>query len=570
MNESKILVIDDEPNTRQLLTQLLRAREYSVEVVEDGSEALDKVKDNFFNLLITDLRMPVVGGVDVLKKIKRVNPYIEVIIITGYPSIDTAVEAMKIGAADYICKPFDIKYILQAVTRALDNQKTNVNQIELGELTTLLEINRSIAVADNLDSILRQILDSALSLVKAKRGSILLLDEKTNELSIKAARGLNDEVIKNTRIKLDESIWGKVFEDGTPLLVTDIEHDDRFRRKNRSEYKTSSFISLLLIVKHSGKNAMGVINITDKVSGESFTEREQMLLSLLAGQAGAVIENYRLYSQLQDKIEHLKNTIAELNETQNSLIQIEKMAAVGQLVFDIAHEIRNPLGIILGGVELLKNNIDNSSDLVKESIERITHAVDRANNIIVDFLKFSRISKLDSELINICDLMDEVLPIIRNPAEVKRISISRNYHGKDVRLRADTAMLRQAIFNLCSNAIDAMSQGGRLTLSVDSEQETEGNEGSVTISIQDTGGGIPQSALPKIFDPFFTTKEAGKGTGLGLSIVRTIIDRHKGTINAESEINKGTKFTIKLPAAESHGAKQRRSRHARQSQDTIN
>ncbi len=549
MEKLKILVADDELTVRQLLSRTLDKKKYAIETAKDGNAVLKKIKSDFFNLLITDLKMPETNGLDVLREIKKTNPHIEVIVITGYPAVESAVEAIKLGAFDYICKPFNVQEMASTVSKCLDKQKFAIGHIELSELMTLFEISKATATtsATSLNSVLEKILDSALKIVKAKRGSILLLDDKTREFSIKAARGLSDEIIKNTRIKFDESICGKVVKDGKPLLVTDIEQDNRFRRKNKSEYKTKSFISFLLQIKSLQKNVVGVINITDKISGENFTEREKALLSLLANQAGEVIENYRLYSQLQDKVKDLENTIAELNKTQNQLIQTEKMAAVGKLVFDIAHEIRNPLGIILSGVEFLKSNLaDKADDITRNAIERITESVNRSNNIIIDFLKFSRVSKLDLTTINVCKLMDEAVSLIKNQADFKNISITKDYSEKDISCRADPVMLRQAFFNLCSNSIDAMPDGGRLMLNIYPEQKSKKAGKNVIVEVADTGKGIPPDILSKIFDPFFTTKEPGKGTGLGLSIVRMILDRNKGTINVKSEANKGTKFIIKL------------------------
>lgn len=285
MEKAKILVIDDEQIVCQLLKRTLGEKKYDVEIAEDGDIALEKTKKNFFNLLITDFKMPKVDGMDVLKEIKKCNPHIEVIIITGYPTIASAVEAIKIGAFDYICKPFDVQGMLSTVSRCLEKQKFAINHIEQSELQMLFEISKTTSTATSLNSLLELILDSALKILKAKIGSILLLDEKTKELSIKAAHGLRDEVIKNTRIKLDKGICGKVARDGKPLLVTDIEHDPGSKSRNKAQYKTKSFLSIFLVIKYSQKNVLGVINITDKISGESFTEREQILLSLLAGQA---------------------------------------------------------------------------------------------------------------------------------------------------------------------------------------------------------------------------------------------------------------------------------------------
>jgi signal transduction histidine kinase len=298
----------------------------------------------------------------------------------------------------------------------------------------------------------------------------------------------------------------------------------------------------------SRENTVGVINITDKISRENFAEREQALLSILAGQAAVAIENTNIYTQLQRRISTLRQTVDQLNQTQNQLIQTAKMAAVGQLASGIAHEIRNPLGIILGGVELLGKNLENKDGINKETIEMLKESIDRANNIIVDLLRFSRTSKLQVQSVDICALMEEVPSLIKNQAYSKDVQIVKNYTDSALSVLADPVLLRQAFFNLCINAIEAMPEGGVLTLDIYSGQGVKANK-EVIIEIADTGKGIPKDIVSRIFEPFFTTKEPGKGTGLGLSIVRLILERHKGTISVESAVDKGTKFTVRLPCS---------------------
>lgn len=557
LEEARILIVDDEEVILQLLSRILEENGYSVQVARDGNVAFDKIKKDFFNLLITDLKMPKLDGLDVLREIKKVNPFIEVIIITGYPTIESAVEAIKIGAFDFICKPFDLQEINETVNRCLEQQKFAINHIELGELMTLFEISKAIPANTNINFLLERILDSALGIVKAKRGSILLLDEKTQELSIKVARGISEEVIRDTRIKLGEGISGRVSKEGKPVLVMNIDRDPRFQTNNESRYETKSFLSIPLVSKYSYPegNILGVINITDKISGESFTEREQTLLSVLGGEAVAAIENYRLYSKLQEKIKILEHIVKELDETENMLIQSEKMSAVGQLASGIAHEIRNPLATVLMGVDSLGLSLNENNNEEKKDIEMIKQSVIRANNIIMDLLQFSRTSKLQVQQVKVCKIMDEVVSLIKNRAYLNNVQINRDYKDEDISIDADANMLQQAFFNLCINAIEAMPKGGELTLNIYSIGNLEKKQDEVVIEVIDTGVGIPEEILLKIFNPFFTTKEPGKGTGLGLSIVHMIIERHKGTINVESQLNLGTKFTIKLPMKESSAPK---------------
>lgn len=548
MEKDRIVVVDDEEIIRQLLVRVFGEVQYHVEAFEDAEAALHRIKEDSFNLLITDLKMPKVNGMDILKEIKSVDPYIEVIVVTGYPTIELAVEAVKIGAFDFICKPFDLAKMKTTVTRCLEKQKFSINRVKLGELSTLFEISKTISIDTDIKSLLARILDSTLEIVKAKKGSILLYDENTRELTVGAARGLSAEVINNTRIPLGEGIAGRVAKEGKPILVNGAQQVPGLR--NSSRYETNSFLSIPLVSKHSDshENILGVINMTDKISQESFTEREKAWFSVLAGQAAVVIENANIYSQLQSKILTLGQTIDQLNKTQNQLIQSEKMAAVGQLASGIAHEIRNPLGIILGGVEFLEKNLGNGDGSNKEMIEKLKESVGRVNNIIVDLLKFSRTSELEGQSVNMCALMDEAAVLLKNEAHVKNVHIVKKYTGSALFVLANPSLLRQAFFDLCINAIDSMPTGGELRLNIYSGQGAQANK-EVIIEIADTGKGIPKAILPRIFEPFFTTKEPGKGTGLGLSIVHLILERHKATIAVESAVGKGTKFTIRLPVS---------------------
>lgn len=525
MEKPRILVIDDEDIICELLKRTLGEKGYEVETVNDSAVALEKMKKAFYNVIITDLKMPHVSGIEVLRKIKEINPYIEVIIVTGYATIEAAVEAVKIGAFDFICKPFDIGFFEACIARCLSKQQSAMQAIELGELNTFFELSKIITARVNLDTILGLILDAGLNLVRAQQGYIAFYDEQSKGLGIRASRGLPQAAREAA---------------GTPGSPDGHTCGDA---------GVSLKIPLVAAAAEPDRQQLGMIVISHRSPDRKFTEREKTLLSVLVGQASAVIENYRLYNRLQEKIEVMEKTVQELQGTQNQLIQTEKMAAVGQLAFGIAHEIRNPLGIVLGGVDFIGSLIPDKEQLFNESIGKMKQAIERANGIIVSLLKFSRASQLNFQPVNAAAVLDETITLLANQAILCKVKIDKLYDIPSPVVAADATMLRQAFFNICVNAFDAMPGGGRLTVRIRQTVVNPGNIPSVGIEIADTGGGIPPDVLLKIFDPFFTTKEPGKGTGLGLSITHLIIQRHHGTIRAESSPGEGTKFIITLPLA---------------------
>lgn len=277
--------------------------------------------------------------------------------------------------------------------------------------------------------------------------------------------------------------------------------------------------------------------------------------------------------------ENLKKTYNELKETQDQLIQNEKMAAIGRLTSGVAHQIRNPLGIILMGVEYLDSSLSEKNENIEKSIKIIKQAVERASKIIFDILQFSRKTEITFESVDVCELLDDTITLIERGENLKNIKIIRNYPEGTVKCTGDRNLLQQVFINLMGNAVDVMQEGGTIKINVSyrlasrsgnkvgkrTDDHFNVGDRMAVVEIEDTGKGIPEDLLPKIFEPFFSTKETGKGTGLGLSLAYLIIDRHRGSIDVESSINQGAKFTINLQTVnnynkgEQYGAKKRNS-----------
>ena len=267
--------------------------------------------------------------------------------------------------------------------------------------------------------------------------------------------------------------------------------------------------------------------------------------------------------ELEDEILVRKRTEKQLVESQNQLIQNEKLAALGRLASGVAHQIRNPLEIILMGTEFIGNSLDKKNPKIDMSLKKILQAVNRANKIITDILGFARTSKLNFETINLVSMIEEILEFMGSKTSISSIKILKNYPEETINVTADKNMIQQVFINLISNAHDAMPKGGEIKINIYTKTASETNslvgyrdkdyfkigDQMAVVEIEDTGEGIPEDTLQKIFEPFYTTKKRGKGTGLGLSMAHLIIDRHRGIIDVKSRVNEGTKFTLELQLA---------------------
>ena len=225
------------------------------------------------------------------------------------------------------------------------------------------------------------------------------------------------------------------------------------------------------------------------------------------------------------------------------LAQTEKLASIGQLASGIAHEINNPLGVILCYANLIEKSIDGESQ-VKSDLEKIKKHTVGCTRIVEDLLNFSRVSDTKKTKTDIHEGIEEILSILKQNLSRRQISIHRNY-GKDIpRATIDTDKMKQVYMNILMNAEQAINGGGEIT--IDTAFNVEDH--IIKIKIADTGSGINPENIESIFDPFFTTKKTGKGTGLGLSISYGIVKDHDGDLRVESTVGKGSVFTILLPA----------------------
>lgn len=234
----------------------------------------------------------------------------------------------------------------------------------------------------------------------------------------------------------------------------------------------------------------------------------------------------------------------EKEKLQKSVVHSEKMSAIGQLAAGIAHEINNPLGVIMGFAQSLSRRI-TPGDLSEIPIKSIERESIRCKKLVQDLLTFSRMARVEKQESDLNAVIKNSLSLIESRTKVQSVELVKEFGADIPKILINTNQIQQIIINLCNNAIDAMPQGGVLT--VKTRKAVIRNKEIVEMEVQDTGMGIPKEIQSKIFEPFFTTKEIGKGTGLGLSLVYEIAQKHSGTIEVKSELGAGTKFVLSLP-----------------------
>ncbi len=532
----KILVVDDEPGIRDLLSYELGSQGYQVSTAENGEVAVGMVKKESFQLIISDIKMPKMDGLETLEAVKRVNPNIEVIMATGYGSIETAVEAMKLGAYDFIQKPFNnMDEIFALIEKVLE-------KTDLKALVAIHEASKAIFKSIKLDVLLPTIIKISQRVLKSDEVSLMLL-EPNGELTVAASLGQVNEKHKQARLLLGERIAGKVALEKEPIIITgSVEEDPRFKGVDGLREIRSSIVYPLIM----DDEVLGILNANRITNDEPFSSNDLQSMTIICSQIAQAVFNAKLYQEVEEKVQQLREAYQQLEETQNQLLQTEKLAAIGQLAAGVAHELNNPLTGILGFAQLLIQE-EGLTPQQREDMESIYKQSQRCRQIIQNLLQFSHRKEPKKETAYLTPILESTLQLVQYDFTTSGIEIDKRYPEKLPCIYGDPNQLQQVFLNLLTNgrqAVDNKKKNGRIVIKASQENK------KVMVSFHDNGIGIEPENMGKIFDPFFTTKPVGKGTGLGLSISYGIVQQHSGTIHVKSEKGKGSTFTVELPVHE--------------------
>jgi response regulator RpfG family c-di-GMP phosphodiesterase len=315
---ARILVVDDERVIREILAEFLSLEGFSVNTVEDGEKALTELRLHPYDLLITDLKMPRLSGLQLLEKIEAERLGVLTVLMTGFGTVETAIEAMKKGAYDYLLKPFKVEEVIHVVERALYRQRLQAENIRLREALTIYKVSEAIALSHDIDRILDVVLRAAIDEVKADVATLHLLDPRTGNYEERVRLVANDGHAPSGLPSPAFSLLTEQFSAGVPILAHGGKAS-RFFTESSPAAELASFVAVPLQVRG---RMVGVLNVFSFTAGKKFDEGHRKMLAVLASRAASAIENARLYDDL-------RATNADLVSANQSLEEVFQQTVAG-------------------------------------------------------------------------------------------------------------------------------------------------------------------------------------------------------------------------------------------------
>jgi PAS domain S-box-containing protein len=382
-------------------------------------------------------------------------------------------------------------------------------------------------------------------LVNARAAGVFLLEPEDGALRALATHGVDGDIMRELVFKAGEGAVGRAVAERRIVVTADILADPAIQLAAwvRERIRGSGYRAVVGVPLLTHDRVIGALGLGAD-QGSTFSRDELQTLEALADQAALAFENARLYASARD-------SLVRLRETQAQLVQAAKMSALGQLVSGVAHELNNPLSVIVGyGQLLLAREVPSA---VLRPIELMVAQADRMAKIVRNLLLFARQRPAERTTVNLNEVLEQTLALRLNQLQISAIAVDKKFTRGLPAVMADPHQLEQVFLNLLLNAEQAMLEaknGGRITLNTGVNRDGR----LVYAEVIDDGPGIAADALPHVFEPFFTTKTVGTGTGLGLSVSYGIVEEHGGHLAVESRPGR-TVFRLELPVAQSTAAR---------------
>ncbi len=573
-----VLIIDDEPIIRHALEDYLKDCGYEASAANDGLAGLNKVRTEHFDVILADLRMPKMDGMELISMLQIECPQLPVIVVSGTGLLNDAIEAIRRGAWDYITKPvYDMDEIKVVIERVLDKasliaerdryqqeierlnrgletevtRQTQDLQARNRELTVLNRVISTAAITSDPVRILRVLCaELALALNVPQVSAILFSSASptTHVIAEYCEPGRNSAL--GLEISFDVSPITDVVESKQPLFIAEASTDERLR-SHWPKLRRRDLATLLFVPLVAHDRVIAILNL-ETTKPRVYHVDDMELVQSAASAAAQALEAVKLHQQLRQHAETLENTVAQRTTELRDALKRAQAAdeAKSQFLSSVSHELRTPLTSIRLYLNLLSQGKTQNWERYIESLKRET---DRLQMLIEELLDLSRLDlgKVTPQFKPV-DLNQLLAALVADRLKLfaaRGLDLYLCTSQEATSIPADARLLEQVATNLLTNAMNYTQTGGEVCIYTDLIEEA--NKTWCTFSVKDTGPGISEEEQAHIFERFYRgiaaqTSDA-PGTGLGLAISQGIVDLHQGKITLDSTPGEGSTFTVWLP-----------------------
>ncbi len=543
----RILVVDDEPIVLSLVKDALEDDDYEVATAGSGPEALAQLKAGEFNLIVTDIRMPEINGIELVRQARAVYPDIFVIFMTGYANLTSAKDAIKQGAFDYILKPFELSEIRKAVSGAVQKiRKEAAEKNPDRQLEKLSDLNQMLLTGQDRSTLSTVSLRFAMMHYQTEYGTVVVWDRAHS--AFKQVTIVSDNVEEKTLPTEELSACLKQLTPAQfcqPVVLSAAALNEP--KDERTELDLCRLLSPAWL---TGEMQMVAVPVTrvDQLQGilmvgfhednRGIKKADFRFLSVGASQLALSLENLEL-------VEETQAAYSQLRQLQDETIQLEKMATRGEMSAEIGHELNNFLGVVTGNLSLLDVQLQrgNISELGRY-VHAMTDNMEKMKQFTANLMELTPISSRKDTLY-LDKILQEVVEYLKPQRRFRGVSIELAPITQPLPFEADGLHIQQLLYNLFNNAADATV--GRENRRINVECRSDPRATTFRLSISDNGAGIEPELRAKLFTERFTTKESGHG--FGLVVCQRIVKNHGGRISVDSTPGTGTTFHIEFPLA---------------------
>jgi signal transduction histidine kinase/CheY-like chemotaxis protein len=540
-----ILVVDDETIVLSLVRDALEDENYVIETSSSSQDALVLVQREPFDLLITDIRMPHMDGIELVRRVREVQPDIAIIFMTGYANLASAKNAIKQGASDYIMKPFELVEIRQAVKNALKLRSDSVDKSATQQLAHLSDLNQMLFTANDRTSLIVSSLRFAMMHMRTARGALLHWDLRKHYcllLSVSDAGSAEMSLPDAPLLALNTQ---ELTQPREPFLADCGDYrpfSSAPLPPELNQYFCPSWLEpgkRMIVVPVMRSEAMhGWMMLGFEDDSERIREADSKFLAITASQLAITIENLGL-------LEESQQAYARLKALQDQTIELEKMATRGQMSAEIGHELNNFLGVVAGNLSLLDVQLRRGKyDDLGRYVTAMTETIEKIKRFTGSLMDLKQISS-KVETLQFDKVLREVLDYLKPQRRYTGVTMEVHELPEDIPFLGDNVQIQQLLYNLFNNAADAVVDRPEKKITVDLAMTSEGEE--FALEIRDTGIGFQTDLLTKAFKEQFTTKKTGHG--FGLVVCKRIIDNHSGRLTINSHPDEGTCIRIDFPVA---------------------